>query len=188
MQRFTFPGELARVQVPGAAGIHSWPLQVTLPGYLSLKFLEARFFFQVSWLVTSGWGKSSIGWAPAKGPSPEIWQGWQRLQLVRNLFFVAILFWSSDTRLSLSSPVTVFSVGWVKPNQQSICLFSLTLGRLTGAQRSSANMHIIELPPAPLWLSSLILNTTKLNWKEKVSRFVIGRREYWDQASDCHSN
>ena len=23
MQRFTFPGELARVQVPGAAGIHS---------------------------------------------------------------------------------------------------------------------------------------------------------------------
>ena len=83
--------------------------------------------------------------------------------------------------------LTVLSVAWVKSNQRWICLFSLTLGHLTGSHKSFNLSIIYFLSPAPLWLFSLILNTTKMNWKEKVSRFVIGSHECWDQATDCHN-
>ena len=135
---FHHSGEPARVEVPGATGIHPWPLQVALgPNYF---VLEARFIFQVSWLVTSGWGKSSFGWATAEGPPPKIWQGWQRLQLV-------FIRWDLFNHFNNA----VFSVGWVRQkNQQWICLFSLTLGRLTGAQVLLAYPSCNFLPSSSL--------------------------------------
>ena len=137
-------------------------------------YLALKNFHQISWLVTSGWGKSRVGWAPAKGPSPKIWQRWQRLQLVCNMY---PKFWSSFSW----SFVTVSPVGWVKLNQQWICLFSLTLGLHIGICLVYGKWtigHPLQYNFPQLLLGCVLWFRNQVKWFARASSY----QDSWSEA------
>ena len=90
--------------------------------------------------MTSGWGKSSAGWAPVKGPKPENEQRLQKRQVANTVLtntsfhihhthiYPTFILFSKRTLTAKVVSHVIPSVGCMKLNQQWICLFSLTLG------------------------------------------------------------